>query len=59
MTLTKFQQADLVGGVLGLITGLGLLFGALRGREKKSLKWWGIALIVIATWIIYSVWFDT
>jgi hypothetical protein len=58
MALTKFQQADLIGGIMCWIGGVWMVFGALKGRERKSLKWWGIALIVGSTWIIYSVWWD-
>ena len=56
MELTKLQQADLVGGILGWVTGAIVIFGAMRGREKKQMKWWGLALIVISTLIMYSVW---
>jgi hypothetical protein len=58
MNLTKFQQADLIAGVLCWIGGALMVFGALRGKERKSLKWWGLALIVGSTIIIYSVWLD-
>jgi hypothetical protein len=56
MNLTKFQQADLIAGLLCWIGGALMVVGAFRGKERKSLKWWGLALIIGSTAIIYSIW---
>jgi hypothetical protein len=58
MALTKFQLADLIGGIMCLVAGVGMLVGGVRRPEQKSLRWWGLALIVVSSWIVYSVWWE-
>jgi hypothetical protein len=56
MNLSKLQQGELIGGIIGWITGAIVIFGSVRGIDKKQMKWWGVALVFISTLIIYSIW---